>query len=149
MIRNAMAKLGCAGVVGLSLLGVTTVATSPVAVANASPPSVIVLTNASSDSTVLAAKGDLVRVKLTATRGVRWTEASVVPGTDVPPLVKVSGGVTSTGSSVTTFKVVGYGSAQLEAVGTPPCTGVVCPTYVIMWEATVDVPVVDPPPPGT
>jgi hypothetical protein len=148
MIRTAMAKFGCAGVVGLSLLGVTTVATSPVALAKATPTPVIVLTNASSGTTVVAAKGDVVRVKLTATNGIRWSEASVVPAASVSPLVRTSGGVTSTGSSVTNFKVVGYGSAQLEAIGTPSCTGVVCPTYVILWEATVDVPVVDPPPPA-
>ena len=105
----------------------------------------IVLTNASNGSTVVAAKGDLVRVKLKATDGVRWSEAYVVPGASVSPLVKKSGGVTSTGSSVTTFEVVGYGTAELEATGTPSCTGVVCPTYVLLWQATVDVPVVDPP----
>jgi hypothetical protein len=149
MIRTTLAKFGCAAVAGVSLLGVTTVAAAPDAVAKATPPSVIILTNSSSGSTVVAVKGDIVRVKLTATGGVHWTEASVVPSTSVPPLVKTSDGVTSTGSSVTNFKVVGYGSAQLEAIGTPTCTPSVCPTYVVLWEATVDVPVVDPPPPST
>ncbi len=145
MNRNMMARCGVAGVVGLAMLGAATVASSTSAMAGATPPKVIVLTNASNGSTVVAAKGDLVRVKLKATDGVRWSEAYVVPGASVSPLVKKSGGVTSTGSSVTTFEVVGYGTAELEATGTPSCTGVVCPTYVLLWQATVDVPVVDPP----
>jgi len=147
MIRTLAYKIGLIGVVSMSALGASAVVGSPSAIATSGPPAVIILTNSSNGKTVVATKGDLVQVRLTSVNGVRWTEASVVPSATVSPLVKVSGHVTSTGSSVTTFEVVGYGSAGLEATGTPKCT-TVCPTYVLLWRATVVVPVQDPPPPS-
>ncbi len=145
MIRRLAYKIGLVGVVSLSALGASAAVGSPSAVATSGPPAVIILTSSSNGRTVVATRGDLVQVRLTSVNGVRWTEASVVPSATVSPLVKESGHVTSTGSSVTTFEVVGYGSAGLEATGTPKCT-TVCPTYVLLWRATVVVPVQDPPP---
>ncbi len=107
----------------------------------------IVLTHSSNGKTVLAARGDRIVVKLSS-EGLHWTEASVLPGasTTPPVLVQTGGHVTSKGASVTIFRVVGYGSANLRATGSPICEGLgVCPDFVVLWQATVSVPVVDPP----
>lgn len=145
MVRKLAPKIGLVGVICITALGVSGVVASSSAVAKATPPTKIVLTNSSNGTTVLGAIGDIVRVNLRATNGVSWSAASVVPSTTGGVLVKKSGHISSTGSSVTTFKVVGHGSATLQATGTPACTGVVCPAYLLLWQATVDVPVQDPP----
>ncbi len=145
MIRTLAYKIALMGALSMAALGASAVVGSPSAVATSGPTAVIILTNSSNGKTVVATRGDLVQVRLTSVNGLRWTEASVVPSASVSPLVKESGHITSTGSSVTTFKVVGYGSAGLEATGSPTCT-TVCPTYVLLWRATVVVPVQDPPP---
>lgn len=109
-----------------------------------------VLTKASDGTTTSVTEGEVVVVKL-ASNGLQWTEASVSsPSAKAPAVLrKKSGRVNSDGSSVTRFLVVGYGSADLQATGTPKCaTGVVCPPYVVRWQATVDSPAVDPPAPA-
>ncbi len=111
------------------------------------PAHTIVLTNASNGSSVVALRGDRVVVELTG-GPLRWSEAGVAPSpSGIPPaLVRVSGSVSSTGSSRTVFRVVGYGAASLEAVGAPICAPVpICPTFVVLWRAQVLVPVQDPP----
>jgi hypothetical protein len=146
MIRTLTSKIGLAGIACVAALGASTVVASPTAVAKTTaPPAIIILTNSSNGKTVLAEKGELVQVRLTSQDRVKWSEASVVPKATVSPLVKESGHVNPNGSSVTTFKVVGYGSAGLQATGTPKCTASVCPKYVLLWKATVRVPVQDPP----
>jgi hypothetical protein len=117
----------------------------PVTPAAATAPTLIVLTNSSDGTTVVARVGDFVEVELTG-GPLRWTEAST---SDTAVVTKVSGGVSSAGSSSTTFKVVGYGTAELTALGSPICGGSVCPEYVVLWHASVVVPVVDPPIPGS
>jgi hypothetical protein len=110
------------------------------------PPVVkkVVLTVSSSGSTVLATKGELVEVRLSG-QHLKWSVAQVQQAT--PVLSLVSEGVTSTGTSTTVFRVVNYGTAGLTATGTPICgsTGG-CPQFVVLWHATIVVPVVDPPP---
>jgi hypothetical protein len=120
--------------------------------AASTPPigTVVVLTNGSSGSTVVATVGETVVVELTG-GPLRWSEAQTTPvaSAAAPVLALVSGSTSSNGSSTTTFRVVHSGTASLQATGTPICTGaaVGCPTYVVLWHATVDVPVVDPPTP--
>lgn len=145
MVRKLAGRIGLVGVMGLTALGASGVVASSSAVARATPPTKIVLTNSSNGQTVLAQKGDIVQVDLKSINGVRWSEASDVDATAGNVLMKKSGHITSTGSSETTFTVVGYGSATLVATGTPPCQGDVCPGYVLLWQATVSVPVQDPP----
>jgi hypothetical protein len=146
MIRTLTSKIGLTGIACVAALGASAVVASPAAVAKTTaPPATIILTNSSNGKTVLAEKGELVQVRLASKDGVKWSEASVVPKATVSPLVKESGHVNPNGSSVTTFKVVGYGSAGLQATGTPKCTGSVCPKYVLLWKAAVRVPVQDPP----
>jgi hypothetical protein len=145
MVRRLAGRIGLVGVMCMTALGASAAVGPSSAVAKATPPTRIVLTNSSNGQTVLAQKGDIVQVLLKSSNGVRWSEASVVNAGPNVVLMKKSGHVTSTGSSVTTFAVVGYGSATLEATGMPPCTGVVCPQYLLIWQATVDVPVQDPP----
>jgi len=140
-------KLG--RVTGLTLVVAMAVWMAPIAAGASSAttvPKIVVLTNASSGSTVLATKGELVVVELTG-GPIQWSEASVVsPSAVSPVLAKVSGSRSATGSSRTTFRVVGSGLAKLDALGTPRCpTAGGCPQYVVLWQATVVVPVVDPP----
>ena len=119
-----------------------------VAVASAVTPPVakkVTLTFASDGTTVLATKGELVVVKL-AGHGLRWSPAKVNQTT--PVLSLVSEGTTTTGVSTTVFRVVNYGTAELDATGTPNCaTATGCPQFVVLWHATIVVPVVDPPAP--
>ena len=103
----------------------------------------VILTNSSNGTSVIASKGELVVVELSG-GSVRWSEAQAIQSTRV--LVRVSGSTSTTGSSKTVFRVANYGTAQLDATGIPICgaaTG--CPQYVLLWHATVVVPVVDPP----
>jgi hypothetical protein len=145
MIRTLTSKMGLTGIACVAALGASAVVAPPAAVAKTTaPPATIILTNSSNGKTVLAEKGELVQVRLASKDGVKWSEASVVPKATVSPLVNESGHVNANGSSVTTFKVVGYGTAGLQATGTPKCTGSVCRNYVLRWKATVRVPVQDP-----
>ena len=84
--------------------------------AGAGDHGIVVLTNASNGTSSVVAKGDLVVVKL-ASEGYRWTEASVVNASPEAVLQKESGRMFHDGSSVTTFLVVGYGDAALQARG--------------------------------
>jgi hypothetical protein len=53
---------------------------------------------------------------------------------------------------VTTFEVVGYGTASLRAVGTATrpgsAAGTACIQLSVLWQASVSSPVVDPPLPS-
>ena len=103
----------------------------------------VTLTVSSDGATVLATKGELVVVKLSGDH-LKWSVAQVTQST--PVLALVSEGTTTTGASTTVFRVVNYGTAGLSATGTPVCaTPGGCPQYVVLWHATVVVPVVDPP----
>lgn len=107
----------------------------------------VVLTNSSQGSTVIAHKGDRVVVRL---KGVplRWPEATAVPGSSAAPpvLVRESGSTSANGSSTTTFLVASYGNEGINATGAPMCSAAMaCPAYVLLWHATVSVPVLDPP----
>jgi hypothetical protein len=119
---------------------VAAVATPPI-------PKSVILTNSSNGSTVVASIGESVIVNLTG-GPLRWTEAQLAPvaTAKAPVLVFVSGSTSANGSSTATFRVVSYGTAQLRAIGSPICpTAMACPTYVVLWHASVVVPVVDPP----
>ena len=146
-MRHRFAVFG----VGLAVAALALVSTgaSIGGAASTTPSSVgkVVLTVPSSGSTVLATKGELVVVKLSSPH-LRWSVAKVHQAT--PVLSLVSEGTTGTGASTTVFRVGNYGTAGLSATGTPICgsTGG-CPQYVVLWHATVVVPVVDPPPAST
>ena len=106
----------------------------------------VILTNSSNGTSVIASKGELVVVELSG-GSVRWSEAQAIQSTRV--LVRVSGSTSTTGSSKTTFRVANYGTAELDATGRPICNPAGgCPQYVLLWHATVVVPVVDPPAPA-
>ena len=142
-MRHRIAAVG----VGLAVSALALVATGATVggAATTSPvPKVVVLTVSSSGSTVLATKGELVEVKLSG-QHLKWSVAQVDQTT--PVLSLVSEGTTSSGASTTVFRVVNYGTAGLTATGIPICASTgACPQYVLLWHATVDVPVVDPPP---
>ncbi len=134
-------------VVGLAVSALALVSTgaSSGAAASTTPPVVkkVVLTVSSSGSTVLATKGELVVVKLSG-HHLTWSVAEAQQTT--PVLALVSEGTTGAGGSTTVFRVVNYGTAGLTATGTPICGSVGgCPQFVLLWHATVVVPVVDPP----
>jgi hypothetical protein len=107
----------------------------------------VVLTNQSNGSTTIVTKGEQVVVKLKSD-GFDWTEASVVNASAENVLVQESGHVSSGGSSITKFLVVGYGTATLQATGTEKCskTPPVCDPLLTHWSANVEAPVQDPPP---
>jgi hypothetical protein len=106
----------------------------------------VVLTNADQGTTTLVTRGEKVVVVLSSPN-LRWSEVTVATGGSAPPvLTLMKGKVKSDGTSRTVFEVTGYGSATLQATGQPPCAGgIVCPTYVETWQASVVAPVVDPP----
>jgi hypothetical protein len=143
-------------VTGLAVVvaGLSAVSVLAAAGATGAPPatattgaSTVVLTNSSNGSTVIAHKGDRVVVQLTGVP-LRWSEATAVPGTSAttPVLVKKSGSTSANGSSTTTFRVVNYGDEGINAVGAPICSpATACPTFELLWHATVSAPVVDPP----
>jgi hypothetical protein len=146
IMRRKFAGIG----LGLTVSALVVLATGPL-VASASPstPPVVnrvTLTVSSNGSTVVASKGELIVVTLAGDH-LRWSEAQAIQST--PVLRLVSEGSTTTGASNTVFRVVNYGTAGLNATGTPICpsTGA-CPQYALLWHATVDVPVVDPPGPA-
>jgi hypothetical protein len=145
-MRSKIIALG----IGLAVSVLALVSTSTL-VASASPstPPVVkkvTLTVSSNGSTVLASKGELVVVTLSGEH-LRWSAAQAIQTT--PVLSLVSEGTTNTGASTTVFRVVNYGTAGLNATGTPVCpTAGGCPQYVVLWHATVVVPVVDPPAPA-
>lgn len=143
MLRRLGLVTGLAMLIAVPALAAPAVA----GVASKSPPTTIVLTNASNGQSVVAAKGDLVVVELSGAGAVRWSEASIVPSSTAKPvLVKVSGHQSKNGSSTTVFRAVGYGTAGLQATGVPICPSAgPCPTYVVLWQAQVVVPVQDPP----
>ncbi len=131
-------------------VGATGLLAAPVAAATdsgaATPAVTKVLTNASNGSTTAVTKGEQVVVKLTSD-GFRWTEASVINASAELVLRKESGHVSRNGSSTTTFLVVGYGNADLEATGTNKCSaGPVCNPLSVTWSANVYSYVLDPPP---
>jgi hypothetical protein len=107
----------------------------------------VVLTNQSNGSTTIVTKGEQVVVKLTSD-GFDWTEASVINASAENVLMKESGHVSSGGSSVTKFLVVGFGSVTLQATGTEKCStsAPVCDPVLAHWSANVVSPVQDPPP---
>jgi hypothetical protein len=143
-MRNRIFAVGIGLVV--SAVALVSTGTSVGGAASSTPPVVkqVVLTVTSSGSTVLATKGELVVVKL-AGHHLRWSVAQAEQTT--PVLALVSEGTTTTGASTTVFRVVNYGTAGLSATGTPVCASAVgCPQFVLLWHATVVVPVVDPPP---
>jgi predicted secreted protein len=108
----------------------------------------VVLTNASNGTTTVVTQGEQVIVKLSS-KGFDWTEASVIDASSEVVLKKESGHVSSGGTSVTKFLVVGYGTATLQATGTSKCaSGPVCDPLSVTWSANVEAPVQDPPPPA-
>ena len=57
--------------------------------------------------------------------------------------------MSSGGTSVTKFLVVGYGTASLQATGTAKCARrPVCDPLSVTWSANVVAPVQDPPSPA-
>ena len=108
----------------------------------------VVLTNASNGMTTIVTQGEQVVVKLSS-EGFDWTEASVINASSEVVLKKESGHVSSGGSSITKFLVVGYGTATLQATGTAKCvSGPVCDPLSVTWSANVVAPVQDPPSPA-
>ena len=147
MTRRSTAAFGIGlfvSVLAVAALGAGCAAASTVT----SPVSTkkVILTNSSNGSSVIASKGELVVVKLSGGQ-VRWSEAQAIQSN--PVLVRVSGSTSTAGSSKTTFRVANYGTAELDATGRPICNPAGgCPQYVLLWHATVVVPVVDPPAPA-
>jgi 5-enolpyruvylshikimate-3-phosphate synthase len=137
-------------VVGLVITALALVSISTL-VAGASsstprPAKKLTLTLSSNGSTALASKGELVVVKLSGDH-LRWSVARASQTT--PVLSLVSERTTATGASTTSFRVASYGTADVSATGTPVCGSAGgCPQYVVLWHATVVVPVVDPPAPA-
>jgi hypothetical protein len=150
IMRNRLATSGLAlalPVLATAVLGCGGASASTVPHTTERAPSTtkeVVLTTKSNGTTVTATKGELVKVELSGDH-LDWSQAQVQQST--PVLRLVSGSVTTTGSSTTVFEVVGYGTAELDATGTPICTTGACPQYVLLWHAGVVVPVQDPPPP--
>jgi hypothetical protein len=109
----------------------------------------VVLTNQSNGSTTIVTKGEQVVVRLKSD-GFDWTEASVINASAENVLVKESGHVSSGGSSITKFLVVGYGAATVQATGTEKCSTSppVCDPLLTHWSANVVAPAQDPPPPA-
>jgi hypothetical protein len=103
----------------------------------ASPVVTKVLTNASNGKTVVVTKGFQVEVEL-ASDGFRWTEASGVNAGPEAVLQFESGHVDPNGSSLTDFRVVGYGEVTLEATGVRKCSNnPACTPIVRVWRANV------------
>ncbi len=151
-IRRSAVALGLAAALSLVatvIAGAATIASPHSATARAASGSTVVLTNSSNGSSVLALKGETVVVQLTG-GPLRWSQAQALgAGGAAAVLVRVSGSVSPDGSSTTTFRVANYGMAQLRATGAPKCrSGAPCPDYVVLWRASVIVPVVDPPAPA-
>jgi hypothetical protein len=117
------------------------------AVVGASTPAHrVVLTNGSDGTSTIVTQGEQVVVKLSSD-GFDWTEASVINAGAGLVLKEESGHVSSGGSSVTKFLVVGYGSVTLQATGTAKCaSGPACDPLSVTWSANVLAPVQDPPP---
>jgi hypothetical protein len=145
-MRRKIIALG----IGLALSTMAAVSAVPVvagaAGATTSASKVVVLKYSSNGKTVPVNVGDVVEVKLSG-HHLQWSVAQVVQSS--PVLSLVSEGTTTTGASLTIFRVVNFGTASLQATGTPICppTGA-CPQYVVLWQANVTSPVVDPPPPA-
>ena len=146
MIRGSAVAFGISLV--FSVVATTALGAGNVGASTAAAPvstSTVILTNSSNGSTVTASKGELVVVQLSG-GPLRWSEAQAVQST--PVLVRVSGSTSATGSSTTVFRVANYGTARLDATGAPICAAAMaCPQYVLLWHATVVVPVLDPPTP--
>lgn len=108
----------------------------------------VVLTTTSSGTTTIVTQGEQVVVKLSS-KGFDWTEASVINASPEIVLKKESGHVSSGGTSITRFVVVGYGTATLQATGTATCAGgPACDPLSVTWSANVVAPVQDPPSPA-
>ncbi|HEY5251891.1 MAG TPA: hypothetical protein VIJ09_09530 [Acidimicrobiales bacterium] len=146
MLRRSILTLGTCLVVSLgAVMALTTVTATGATVTPPTSANTVILTNASNGSSVTATKGELVVVHLSGSHQ-RWSEANVVQSS--PVLVFVSGSTSATGASTTVFRVTNYGTAQLNALGYPVCASTAvspCPQFVVLWHATVDVPVQDPP----
>jgi len=149
--RSRIAVLGVGlAVVALALVSAGTVGATASPSTPPSPPSprvakTVTLTLARNGSTVLATKGERVVVALSGDH-LRWSVARADPS---GVLSLVSEGDTATGASTTVFRVASYGTAELTATGTPVCPrAAACAQFVVLWHATVVVPVVDPPPPA-
>ena len=141
MIRKATVVLGVSLVLSVVALGAQSVAASTITAPALTKT--VILTNSSNGSSVVALKGERIVVKLSGGL-LRWSEAEAIQSR--PVLVRVSGSISTTGSSTTVFRVVNYGTARLDALGRPVCSKATgCPQYVVLWQATVVVPVVDPP----
>ena len=107
-----------------------------------------ILTNTSNGTTTIVTRGEQVVVKLSS-QGFDWTEASVINASSELVLKKESGHVSSGGTSVTKFLVVGYGTATLQATGSAKCaSGPVCDPLSVTWSANIVAPVQDPPSPA-
>jgi len=103
----------------------------------ASPAVTKVLTNASNGTTVVVTKGFQVEVKL-ASDGFRWTEATTINAGPEVVLQFESGHVGLNGSSMTGFRVVGYGEVTLQATGVKKCSNnPACTPVVMTWRANV------------
>jgi len=142
-MRSKITAIGIG--LAVSTLALVSTSTLMAGAATAKPPvaNKVTLTFGSDGATVLATKGELVVVKLSGDH-LKWSVAEVTQSN--PVLALVSEGTTTTGASTTEFRVVNYGTAGLTATGTPSCpTSGGCPHYVLLWHATVVVPVVDPP----
>ncbi len=143
----AVIVVGLSAVSVFAAAGATAARSAPPATPTTGASTTVVLTNSSNGSTVIAHKGDRVVVQLTGVP-LRWSEATAVPGASAttPILVKKSGSTSANGSSTTTFRVVNYGDEGINAVGAPICSpATACPTFELLWHATVSAPVVDPP----
>ena len=142
-LRSSILTLGACLVVSLGTVVAVTTGTATARVPRPTSANTVILTNASNGSTVTATKGELIVVHLSSSHQ-RWSEAQVVQSS--PVLVFVSGSTSATGASTTVFRVTNYGTAQLNALGYPICAAAgPCPQFVVLWHATVDVPVQDPP----
>jgi hypothetical protein len=135
-----------ASVVILVLAPAVAFGTSTASAQPVTPPSlpIVVLTNASNKTTVVAHPGDVIVVALAGSLSLSWSTASAIPPTS-PVLVEGLSLALPGGSSLTTFSVGANGMAQLGATGTPVCAaGTRCPQFRLLWRVTVIVPVTGP-----
>ncbi len=139
MVRRSTGSFGI-GLVG-SVLAAAVLGAGCAATPTVTRPvstKLVTLTNSSNGSSVVASKGELVVVQLSE-GPLQWSEAQAVQST--PVLVRVSGSTSTTGSSMTTFRVANHGRVELKATGRPICgSGGACPQYVLLWHVTVVVP---------
>lgn len=100
----------------------------------------ILLTNASSGSTVSASVGRSIVVRLTDAR-LHWSRVQVASSSGAPGgVLELQSETAAVGSSTTRLRVLNEGTASLTATGSPDCsTGAACPMFLLLWRVDIRV----------